>query len=222
MIRTLLLVLACSLIAAPAVALELSSTAFDVSYHISHPAKEFDGALLPGGATARLSLDPSDFSKSTVDCDITVGQFNSDNSRRDSHMLQVMEALIFPKVSWKVTSIGLAGPLTPGTHSTQASGPLTIRDQTQDLKAPVTLQVGEDGAITVTSSFKVSLDAYGVERPSLLFVKIEDEVPIQVSVTFPANPGVFAPPPAPEPEVAPAEPATDAPAEGGATPAETE
>jgi polyisoprenoid-binding protein YceI len=215
MTKTLLPLLSL-LLALPAAATELSSSQFDISFHISHPAKEYDSALLAGGATAKLTLDPADFSQSKVACTIEVGRFDSANTRRDSHMLEVLEALIFPTITWNVNSIGLAGPLTPGTHETMASGPLTIRETTADLKVPTTITVTEAGAISVASTFTLSLDSFGVERPTLLFVKIDDEVPITVKVSFPADASVFAQPepePEPEPEAAAPEgaPTDDAP-----------
>jgi polyisoprenoid-binding protein YceI len=201
------------LLSLPASAAELTSSKFDVTFHIAHPAKEYDAMLLAGGGTAKLSLDPADFSRSTVVCDIEVGRFDSNNTRRDSHMLEVLEALLFPKIRWEVTSIGLTGPLTPGTHKTEASGPLTIKETTLDLKVPVTITVSEAGAISVASNFTISLDSYKVERPTLIFVPIEDEVPIGVKVSFPADASIFAPPPTPTP-------APEPPADAEAPPAE--
>jgi hypothetical protein len=40
----------------------------------------------------------------------------------------------------------------------------------------------------VEGSFPVSLEAFGVERPSLLFVKVEDRIDIQVHLTMEAAP----------------------------------
>ncbi len=197
------------LVAAPASATDLASSDFDVTFHISHPAKEYDAHLLDGGGSAKLTLDPTDFTKSTVACSIQVGQFNSDNTRRDSHMLEVLEGLIFPTVSWNVESItGTAGPLTPGSHSYTASGPLTVKETSRTISVPVQVEVAADGAITVTAALEILLEDYGVKRPTLVFVPIKNELPIQVTVQFPANAGVFAPPPPPAP-VAPVAPAPE-------------
>ena len=38
---------------------------------------------------------------------------------------------------------------------------------------PLSLQQQPDGSVRARGSFEVSLDAHGVERPSLLFVKID-------------------------------------------------
>lgn len=212
------------LVAAPASALDLASSGFDITFHISHPAKEYDARLLDGGGSAELQLEPADFTKSTVDCSIQVVQFNSDNTRRDSHMMEVLEGLIFPTITWSVESItGAAGALTAGTHPYTAAGPLTIKETTKRISVPVEVTVGEDGAISVAASLAVSLEEYGIKRPTLLFVPIADELPIQVQVRFPANPAVFAPPPAPvEEPTAPVEEATAPTDEAAGPPAPEE
>jgi len=215
MLRSLLVALTL-LLAVPAHALDIDSKDVGISFHIAHPAKEFDCKLLAGGGKAVLHMDPSDLARTGVDVDIQVGFFNSDNTRRDSHMIEVLEGLIFPTIVWKVDGIGgVSGPVTVGEHRVTAKGPLTVHGKTMDVEVPVQLTIKADGSVEANADFSISLEAFEIERPTLVFVPIEDIVPIKVRIAWPANPALLAPP-APEP-AAEAPEAVDAPAE---TPAE--
>ena len=132
---------------------------------------------------------------------IQVDKFNSDNTRRDSHMIETMEALIFPTITWKVTKLdGPTGPVAAGSYKGFASGPLTVHGVTETLEAPITMTISESGDIAVKSNFSVSLERFGIDRPTLVFVPIKDDVPIKVSVLFPGGAAIF--PPAAPPESA--------------------
>lgn len=218
MLRTLgkrLIVLAVvALLALPgtALAVEVAATTTEVTFHISHPGKEYDAHLLPGGATIIGSFDPNDLGKTGFDVTIRVAKFNSDNTRRDSHMMEVLEGLIFPTITWKVARLeGASGPIKPGDFTAYASGPLSVHGITKPLDVPVAVNIASDGTVTVTTSFSVSLESYEIERPELLFIPIEDEVPIKVKVVFPGGGSIF--PAAAEPPAAEPAPATAPPTE---------
>jgi len=191
-------------------AIDQKATIAHLSFHISHPAKKYDAKLLQGGAEVIAHFDAADLSKTSVDATFQADYFNSDNEMRDSHMLEVLEAIIFPTITWKATAIGVtATPVTAGKHEIRVKGPLTVHGQTHDLEIPVTLDIAENGLVTVDAVFSISLESFEIERPSLVFVRIADEVPIKVHMVFPAGPELLAPP-----VVTPAE---EAPAEGSPT-----
>ena len=199
----------------PALAAEVAASKSEVTFHISHPAKEYDARLLPGGAKIIATFDPQDLRMTGFDVSIQVDKFNSDNTRRDSHMIETMEALIFPTIDWKVTKIAVdAGPVKPGSYKGFASGPLTVHGVTQILEAPITMSIAPSGEDTVNSEFSVSLESFEIERPTLVFVPIKDDVPIKVMVVFPATSDIFpaaeaTQTPAPATEAAPEDPPSE-------------
>ena len=215
LLTTLLTLAAFILLATPAAALEVTATKSEVTFHISHPAKEYDANLLPGGAKMVATVNPTDLSQMGFDVSIQVDKFNSDNTRRDSHMIETMEALIFPTITWKVTKLdGPTGPVAAGSYKGFASGPLTVHGVTETLEAPITMTISESGDIAVKSDFSVSLERFGIDRPTLVFVPIKDDVPIKVSVVFPGGTAIFPPAAAPEPsteEPVPADPNSESP-----------
>jgi|GEM_PF-98588 len=195
------------LTAAPATALEIKTGQVDVTFHISHPAKEYDAFLMPDGGYGTLQLDPTAIENTKATFLIKVDHFNSDNTRRDSHMLETLEGFIYPTIDWNVTSVsGASGAWTPGVHSFKAKGPLTVHGVTKTIEVPVEVTVGGKGEVTFGSTFSILLEDYGIERPTLVFVPIENNLPIIVKVITKPNPALIAPPaPAPaQTAVAPA------------------
>ena len=199
MCRSLVLwFLVAALLPGSAGALELQTGRVEVSFHIEHPAKEYDAILLPDGGSARIQIDPSAIERTTASVSLKVDHFFSDNSRRDSHMIEVLEGLVFPTIEWTVTSVvGGSGPITPGVHRLTATGPLTIHGVTRPLSVPIELTVGGKGELTIGAGFSVALEEFGIERPTMVFVPIENIVPIIVKVDTGPNPAVLAPPPGP-------------------------
>jgi polyisoprenoid-binding protein YceI len=199
----------------PAVAAAAVTTDVAVKFHVSHPAKEFDSNLRGGGATASLTLDPLEIDNTRMTFSLRVDQFDSENSMRDSNMIETLEALVYPTIDWRVDAIGGAkGPLRAGNYVIDASGPLTLHGVTKTLAPTVAVTIGADGSVAAVADFMVQLDAFKVERPTLVFVAIENDVAIHVEAKWPAGTVVFAPDPPPAPAPAPAA-ATTAPPPGG-------
>ena len=188
---TTLALAAALLLPGQARAAAIEATAVDVQFHIEHPAKKYDSKLLEGGGSATVTFDPADMSSLTLTTAIRVEMFNSDNARRDSHMIETLEGLVFPTIAWTVESVtGLSGGVKAGTFDITARGPMSLHGVTQQLEIPVRLVIDDAGHISADSAFSISLEAWGIERPTLLFIPIKDIVPIQVHMAF-AGAGKF-------------------------------
>ena len=209
--------LASLLLARQASAIERQANEVEVGFHISHPAKQYDAGLLPGGATAVATFDPGEVGNTRVEVLLKVDFFNSANELRDSHMLEVLEAIIFPTISWAgVASGGAKGPFNVGTHEITVKGPLTVHGVTRELEIPVRLEVAASGLVTAHSKFSISIESFEIERPSLVFVKIKDELPITVKMAFAVGSELFTPQ-APEPAAAVEQDSGDVPPGGAAS-----
>ena len=65
-------------------------------------------------------------------------------------------------------------------------GDLNFHGQIKAVHFPAELKVNGD-VMTVTGTANVSLTAYGIERPSLLLVPVEDTLRISFQMTFPGG-----------------------------------
>ncbi len=111
-----------------------------------------------------------------------VASFRSGDGNRDEHMAETMEIGKYPYVVLKaVGKLGAGGEL-PDPLPMNAQIELHGVKQSYPIEASVKPQ--PDGSLHVTSAFDVSLDAHHVDRPSLLFVKIEDACHVDVDLVL--------------------------------------
>lgn len=114
---------------------------------------------------------------------IPVASFRSGDANRDAHMLEVLEIGEHPFVVFK----GIAR--MPGGDG-ELGGPVIMEGEVDlhGVKRPVTVPVTVERAggdvLRVRGSFGVSLVAHQIERPSLLFVKIDDDCRIHVDLAL--------------------------------------
>lgn len=147
-----------------------------VTYHLVHKAhtvvgtakKDIDGKVKFAKGGAQLMVR------------IPIASFDSDNSNRDAHMKEAVEAAKHPNVELKAIADGVS----PGTNGKAVlKGKLTFHGITNDVEVPVDVAWSGKSA-RVTGKFSISLEAYKVERPSLLFVKVEDKLDLDVDLTI--------------------------------------
>ena len=129
-------------------------------------AVEGRARLLPGGAVQVVV-------RSRVDA------FDSGNGNRAAHAREVTEAARFPSVELRAVGQVPAVEAYPASVEVALRGELTFHGKTLPLEIPVTVRFEGPDRATVEAAFPISLDAYGVERPSLLFVKVDDRLDVQ-------------------------------------------
>jgi polyisoprenoid-binding protein YceI len=106
-----------------------------------------------------------------------VMKFNSGNSNRDSHAMEVVEALKYPLVSFKSSEISL------GSEDIVVKGFLTFHGKTKEIEMRGKAKF-EGNALVVEGGFNVSLTEFGVKRPSLFFIKSEDTLKMYLFAKF--------------------------------------
>ena len=106
-----------------------------------------------------------------------VSDFRSGNSNLDSNSLRVLDALQFPNVIFKSTSIN------------QEDGQIIIDgimnfhgiEKNINISAKV---IQLDGAVQLSGKFSVYLTEFLVDRPSLLTMKVDDEINLEFELYF--------------------------------------
>jgi polyisoprenoid-binding protein YceI len=152
-----------------------------VTYHIVHKLHRVDAVskrvegkvrILPTGA-AQIAVR------------IPVDSFDSSNSNRDAHMKEVTEAARFPLIELKGVCDACATPTTiPATAERTIRGELTFHGIRKPLAVPVKLTYDATGAVHADASLSLSLDEFRIERPSLMFVKVDDALKLDVSLVL--------------------------------------
>jgi polyisoprenoid-binding protein YceI len=108
-----------------------------------------------------------------------VASFRSGDGNRDEHMDEVMEVAEHPLVVLKAVGklADLRFTAQVDLHAVKKTYPVEVKLQPQD-----------DGSVRATAAFDVDLDAHRIERPSLLFVKIENACRIDVDLLLRPEP----------------------------------
>ena len=106
-----------------------------------------------------------------------ISDFNSGLSSRDSHMLEVLNALTYPTINFSSQEIQYTD------KGILVKGKLQFHGITKEISFPAQIQEQKQQTIFI-GEFPVLLEDYKVERPSLLFVKADNLIKIRFQVPF--------------------------------------
>lgn len=148
-----------------------------VKFHLHHKMHEVDGRTSQIEGKAILGDD----GKVMTMIRIPVASFDTADANRDSHMRETLDAAKFPFVVFKgVTTFTM--PVAFGKPlETKLEGELDFHGVKRPLSVPAQIALTKDGA-TVTAKFPVDLDAHQVERPALLFIKVDQLVQLDAEL----------------------------------------
>ncbi len=149
-----------------------------ITYKIVHPLHEIEATSKD--ATYRIEINPTKKEIISVSTDVDVMTFDSGNSNRDSHAMEVIDAISYPEVNFVSSSITQVG------DSLKVTGKLTFHGVTQDIVALAATKWSSD-KLEVRGSFILSLTAFKIERPSLLMIPVEDALRFTFTAVFGLN-----------------------------------
>lgn len=153
-----------------------------ISCHVVHKFHAVDEVTRAVEGKARLSPEG--------DLDVSirapVASFDSGNSNRDAHMLEVTEAARFPWVSLKGGATGVR-VVAAGDVDVPLRAELDLHGVQREVDVTAHVHFASPGHAEVQATFPVSLTAHRVKRPSLLFVKIEDQATVTARLVLDAE-----------------------------------
>ena len=106
-----------------------------------------------------------------------VNDFDSGNSNRDSHSLEVLNALKFPEIRFYSENI------ISDNDSITFKGNLEFHGKTIS-KDILTAVNKKDNKIQLEGNFKISLNEFGIKAPSFMLAEIEDLIDLSFSLEF--------------------------------------
>ena len=112
------------------------------------------------------------------ECSISVplSTFSSGNDNRDSNMLVYCRAFDFPNINFQSTSIKAKGSIL------EIEGKIEFAGEEKEIKTNAKLNSLDNNLFAIEGELDILLSEFKVERPSLLFVEIEDLVKIKYSI----------------------------------------
>ncbi len=152
-----------------------------ITYHLVHKLHKFDGTSHALEGKARVLPN----GQAQIMVRANVESFDSGNTNRDEHMKETVEAAKFPTVELKALAEGLTAPATmPAKVEKKIRAQITFHGVQQMFELPVTVEWVSANEVRAAASFAISLESFKIERPSLMFVKIEDDMHLDVKVVF--------------------------------------
>jgi polyisoprenoid-binding protein YceI len=146
-----------------------------LTYRMVHPLHKIE-------ATSKdvvyvLEADPGtrEFRKVSGSVDVTT--FDSGNSNRDSHAMEVIDAIDYPESRFDGTGFTQKG------DSLYIAGKVTFHGVTRDITAGAVTH-WTPGKLEVDGSFTLSLEAFKIDRPSLLMIPVEDTLSFSFVAVF--------------------------------------
>jgi len=146
-----------------------------LTYHVSHPLHQVDGVSHAARGKGVCHAGQCDFLIAAP-----VKSFDSGDSNRDLHMLQVTRGAQFPMVSVRTR--------LPETASASATVHVDLEiqfaGQTVQYKQ-VLLQLATQGnQIRISGTIPATLSDFKIDPPSLLAVPVKNEMPVRLDMTW--------------------------------------
>jgi polyisoprenoid-binding protein YceI len=124
-----------------------------------------------------ISVDVGAKTIKAVSATVDVMTFNSGNSNRDSHAMEVIDAIDFPEASFTSTSV------SSRNDSVFVTGKLTFHGVTREVTLN-SLVHWSDKTLVVQAAFTISLTSFQIERPSLLLVPVHDDLRFSLTTAY--------------------------------------
>lgn len=149
-----------------------------LSYHVSHPLHQVDGTSHAARGKGICQNGQCDFLIA-----VPVKSFDSGDSNRDLHMLQVTRGAQYPLVTVRTHL-----PETSANQTTiQADLEIEFAGQTahyKDIVFQVTALNGNAGERKLTGTIPATLTDFKIDPPTLLTMPIKNDIPIKVELVW--------------------------------------
>jgi polyisoprenoid-binding protein YceI len=146
-----------------------------VTYRLVHPLHKVESTSKDVHYKLDLDLEKKEIKAVSAVVDVTT--FDSGNSNRDSHAMEVIDAISYPEASFAGTGITQSG------DSLTVTGKLTFHGITKDVVVKLSVK-WSGNSLFVQGEFAVSLNAFNVERPSLLMIPVQDALTFSLVAAF--------------------------------------
>jgi len=143
-----------------------------ITYYGYHYTKNWEGNSNNIKGVIHYNVD--DNSVNSCSLRVHLSTFDSGNSNRDSNMLTYLEVFNYPDVVFVSSNISIKGEYA------YVNGKLTLHGVTKEIDTEAKLSLA-DGFIA-SGTFTILLSDFGIERPALLFKKINDDIKIEYRI----------------------------------------
>jgi hypothetical protein len=146
-----------------------------LTYHVSHPLHQSEGVSHEARGKGICHAGQCDFLIA-----VPVKSFDSGDSNRDLHMIQVTRGAQFPMVTVRTKLSESASAST----TVQADLEVQFAGQTAQYKQVTFQLVTQGNQIRITGTIPATLTDFKIDPPSLLTIPVKNEMPVRVDLTW--------------------------------------
>jgi polyisoprenoid-binding protein YceI len=115
---------------------------------------------------------------------LAVTSIKTDKDKRDEHMYELLETKKNPYVLFDGKLIDEFKFDKNTNQSVKVKGNFTLADVTRQIIVPINLKLTPDGAIQLYASWSLLITNYGLERPSIAFIQVNDKHDISLDAVL--------------------------------------
>jgi len=146
-----------------------------ITYSMNHPLHSWTGTSKD--VSSIIITDEKREFISQVAVSVKISSFDSKNANRDSHAIEVTEALKYPNITFNSKSIKQDG------DKLSVEGTLSFHGINKDISFEAEKSLTRN-KIQVKGGFEIKMTDYNVERPTLMALPTEDEIKITFDVVY--------------------------------------
>ncbi len=146
-----------------------------ITYAMKHPLHSWTGVSNDVAAVLLTNDSKTEFYQVAVA--VKIASFDTKNANRDSHTMEVTEALKYPTITFSSTSIKV------NENKATITGNLTFHGVTQPITVEATQQ-NVNGKMAVTGKFNVSMTQFRIDPPSLVGLATKDNIDLEFKIVF--------------------------------------
>ena len=146
-----------------------------LTYHVSHPLHQLDGVSHAARGKGVCRAGQCEFLVA-----VPVKSFESGDTNRDLHMLQVTRGGQFPMVTVRFR---LPEGET-GAASIRVDLEVQFAGQTAQFKQVVLQNHAEGASAQISGTIPATLSDFKIDPPSLLAIPIKNDIPVKVDMTW--------------------------------------
>ena len=149
-----------------------------ITYVLEHRIHTVYGVSRQANSVVELNKNTQDIE--AVRVTVPVKSFDSGNRTRDKSMLKTTDADKYPEVQFQSSSIHT------NANQLEVTGLLNFHGITKPVSFKATKQQ-TDKSLVITGSFEISLEEFGIKRPSVFGMKVRDTLSVRFQMVYPTT-----------------------------------
>ena len=150
-------------------------TQSSITYAMNHPLHAWEGVSREINSVILTDANKNVITQAAVSEKIS--SFDSQNANRDSHCIEVTEAIKYPNISFASTSVKQNGNIL------EITGKLTFHGITKEITLTAERKT-INNQVQISGSFSVNMTDYNIDPPSLMAMKTDNEIKLMFSLVY--------------------------------------